>query len=147
MPTIDEQLIFHFRYSSVRHSHITNEIREAISAKHIEVKDAITTADKQMILLEDRLEELNFSSDDEEETRSVEDRTDTLRQFNEERRALNTSKKLLDDLLSKASEEAIVRAATGNQSGFNTITFGNNNSGFQAGVINGTVSGISFGVK
>jgi hypothetical protein len=35
----------------------------------------------------------------------------------------------------------------GRQTGSTTVTFGAQNSGFQAGVINGPISGISFGGK
>ena len=49
--------------------------------------------------------------------------------------------KLLDELLAK-SQEALTIAALGSQSGSTTITFGNQNSGFQAGVIHG---GVNYG--
>jgi hypothetical protein len=54
------------------------------------------------------------------------------------------SRKLLDELLSKSQEEAVAKLATRNQTNSTTVTFGDQNSGFQAGVIHGGVSGISF---
>ena len=41
-----------------------------MSTKQAEVKSAITTADKQLVVVENKLEELNLSSDDEEATGS-----------------------------------------------------------------------------
>jgi hypothetical protein len=134
-------------YSSVRHSHITEEIKRTISTKQTEVKSAITTADRQLVVLESRLEELNLSSDDEEAGEPSEGRGEVLRQLEEERRALQVSQKLLDELLSKSQEEAVAKAAAGSQANSTTVTFGNNNSGFQAGSISGGISGMTFGGK
>jgi hypothetical protein len=132
------------RYSSVRHSHITEEIKKTISAKQTEVKGAITTADRQLVVLENKLEELNLSSDDDDAAGSSEGKTEALRQLEEELKGVKASQKLLNELLSKSQEEAVAKAA-GNQSCSITVTFGAQNSGFQAGNINGGVSGINFG--
>ena len=133
-----------YRYSSVRHSHITEEIKKTISTKRTEVKGAITTADRQLVVLENKLEELNLSSDDEEAAGSREGKTEALRQLEEESKGVKASQKLLNELLSKSQEETVAKAA-GNQSGPTTVMFGAQNSGFQAGNINGGVSGITFG--
>jgi hypothetical protein len=69
-----------------------------------------------------------------------------LRQLEEGRKAVNASRKLLEELLSKSQEEAVAKAAR-NQSHSTTVTFGNQNSGLQVGTINGGVSGIKFGGK
>jgi hypothetical protein len=143
---VDDELILRYRYSSVRHSHITEEIKKTISTKQAEVKGAITTADKQLVVVENKLEELNLSSDDDEAARSKEGRTETLRQLEGELDAVKVSQKLLEELLTKSQEEAVAKAA-GNLSPSNTVMFGDQNSGFQAGIINGGVSGISFGGK
>jgi type I site-specific restriction endonuclease len=135
-----------YRYSSVRHSHITEEIKRTISTKQAEVKGAITTADKQLVVLENKLEELNLSSDDDEAAGSREGKTETVRQLEEVLNAVKASQKLLSELLSKSQEEAIAKAA-GNQSPSTTVRFGGQNSGFQAGTINGGVSGTKFGGK
>jgi hypothetical protein len=143
---VEDELILRYRYSSVRHSNITEEIKKTISTKQAEVKGAITTADKQLVVLENKLEELNLSIDDDEAAGSRDGRTETLRQLEEELEAAKASQKLLNELLSKSQEEAVAKAA-GNLSPSTTVTFGDQNSGFQAGTINGGVSGISFGGK
>jgi hypothetical protein len=141
------ELTLPHRYSSVRHSQITEDIKKTISTTQAEIKGAITTTDKQLVVLESKLEELDLSSDDEEAAGHKEGKTEALRQFEEERKAVIASQRLLDELLSKAQEEAVAKAAATNQGSSTTVTFGNQNSGFQAGVINGGVSGINFGGK
>jgi hypothetical protein len=47
----EDGLTLPYRYSSVRHTHITEEIKKTISAKQAEVQDAITTADRQLDVL------------------------------------------------------------------------------------------------
>lgn len=135
-----------YRYSSVRNSHITEEIKKTISTKQAEVKGAITAANKQLVVLENKLEELDLSSDDEDAAGAKEGKAEALRQLEEERKALDVSRRLLDELLSKSQEEAVARAA-GNQDHSTSVKFGDHNSGFQAGTISGGVSGIKFGGK
>lgn len=132
-------------YSSVRNTHLTEEIKKTISTRQDEVKGAMTTTEKQLIVLESKVEEMNLSDDDEVAT-LVEGKTEALRQLEEELKGVKASQKLLGELLSKSQEEAVAKAA-GNQGGSTTLTFGAQNSGFQAGIINGGVSGTSFGRK
>ena len=97
-------------------------------------------------MLENKLEELNLSSDNDDTARSGEGKAEVLRQLEEELNGVKASQKLLNELLSKSQEEAIAKAA-GSQTGSVTVSFGAQNSGFQAGSINGGVSGINFGGK
>ena len=90
-------------------------------------------------MLENKLEELNLSGEDEEAAAPKEGKAEALRQFEEEHKALNASRKLLDELLSRLQEEAVAKAA-GNQNHSITVTSGEANTGFQAGIINGPVS-------
>jgi uncharacterized protein involved in exopolysaccharide biosynthesis len=118
-----------------------------MSLVQAEVKGAITTTNKQLVVLESRLEELNLSSDDEEDASAKEGKAEVLQQL-EERKALEVSRTLLDELLSKAQEDAVAKAAAKSQDSsttVTTVTFGNQNSGQQAGVINGGVHGAVFG--
>jgi hypothetical protein len=102
----------------------------------------MTTADKQLIVLENRVEEINLSNDEEVAT-PAEGKTEALRQFENELEGVKASQKLLNELLSKSQEDAVEKAA-GNQRGSTTVTFGAQNSGFQVGNINGGISGISW---
>jgi len=96
------------------------------------------------------MEEMGLSDDDDDDdddaTTPAEGKAGALRQLEEERKALDASRKLLNELLAKAQEEAVAKAA-GIQSPSTTVTFGDNNSGFQAGTITGGVSGLTFGRK
>jgi len=92
------------------------------------------------------VKEMNLSDDEEEVAAPAEGKTEAMRQLEEEVKGLKASQKLLQELLSKSQDDAIARAA-GNQSSSTTVTFGAQNSGFQAGNINGGVSGITFGGK
>jgi hypothetical protein len=97
-------------------------------------------------VLENKLKELNLNSDDDNAAGSSEGKIKTLRQLEEELKGAKASQKLLNELLSRSQEEVVAKAA-GNQSDSITVTFGAQNSGFQARNINGGVSGINFGGK
>jgi len=133
-------------YSSVRNSHVTEEIKKTISTKQDEVNSAITAADRQLVVVENKLEELNLSSDDDDPAESSQGKDEVLRQLEEELKGAKASQKLLNELLIKSQEEAIARAA-GVQTGSFTVSFGAQNSGIQAGNINGGFNGMKFGGK
>jgi cellobiose phosphorylase len=135
------------RYSSIRHTHITEEIKRTISAKQVDIKAAIGAADEQLVALGSRVEELQLTSDDQQADESTKSRAEALRQLEEERKAIAETRKLLDELLSKVQEEAVARVAGENQSRSTSVIFGDQNSGFHAGTISGGVSGLSFGGK
>jgi hypothetical protein len=119
-----------------------------MSLVQVEIKGAVTTTAKQLVVLESKLEELNLSSDDDEEAGTKEGKAEALQQLGEERKALEASRTLLDELSSKAQEEAVAKAAAKRQDSATTVTtvkFGDQNSGQQAGVINGGVHGAVFG--
>ena len=126
---------------------MTEEIQKTIATRQTDVTRAIDTADRQLIVLEDRIEELDVSESGHEEDAGEADKAEALAQLQQARSALETSRKLLEELLSKSQEEAVAKAAEGTATHSTNMTFGNGNSGFQAGAINGAVSGISFGAK
>jgi uncharacterized protein (DUF3084 family) len=112
-----------------------------MSLVQAEVKGAVTATDKQLVVLESRMEELDLSSDDDEEAATREGKAEALQQLEEERKALEASRSLLDKLLSKA-QEAVAKAAAKSPDSSTTVsnmTFGNQNSGQQNGVVYGGV--------
>jgi hypothetical protein len=135
------------RYSSIRHTHITEEIRKTILTKEAEISKAITSTDRQLAEVESALGEIHLTGSRHERGQNEEDITNAVKQIEEERAALGSSRKLLEELLSKAREDVIARAASESQIRSTQVTFGNNNSGFQIGISNGPISGISFGGK
>jgi TolA-binding protein len=112
-----------------------------MSLVQAEVEGAVTTTNKQLVVLESKLEELNLSSDDDEEVGSKEGKAEVLQQLEEERKALEVSRTLLDELLLKAQEEAVSKAAAKAPDSSTTVTatFGDYNAGLQTGVIHGNV--------
>ncbi|KAF1935662.1 hypothetical protein EJ02DRAFT_484084 [Clathrospora elynae] len=102
-------------YSSVRHTQITEDIRGTMSLVQAEIKGAVTTIYKQLVVLESKLEELNLSSDDDEEAGPKEVKAEALQQLEEERKALGASRMLLEELLLKAQEDAVAKAAAKSQ--------------------------------
>jgi len=106
----------------------------------------MTTAERQLVVLDSKMEEMNLSDEDDEAAVPAEGKAEALKRLEEERKALDASRKLLNELLAKAQEDAVAKA-TRSRSGSTTVTFGNNNSGFQAGTITGGVSGLTFGGK
>jgi hypothetical protein len=83
-----------------------------MSLVQAEIKGAVTTTNKQLVVLESKLEDLNLSSDDDdEEASSKEGKAEALQQLEEERKAMEASRRLLDEPLSKAQEEAVAKAA------------------------------------
>jgi hypothetical protein len=104
----------------------------------------VATTNRQLIVLENNLGELSLS-DDDEDTESEENKAAVQKQLEEGKKALDSSLKLLTELLSKAQEDAVAKAAGGDQSHHTTI-FGDNNSGSQVGVVYGSVTN-TFGGK
>lgn len=94
------------------------------------------------MVLESKLEDINLSNDNGV-AGLIEGKSETLQQLEGELKVVKVSQKLLNELLSKSQEEAVAKAVVP----LTIVTFGNQNSGLQAGTINGGVSGISFGGK
>ncbi|KAI4086330.1 MAG: hypothetical protein L6R37_008425, partial [Teloschistes peruensis] len=111
--------------------------------KQTEIEGAVNKTDEQLIVLENKFKEFHLSNngqDAAESTESIGSKAEVLQQLEEERKVPSVSQKVLDELLSKSKEEAIAKAAAENQRHSATVTFGNQNSGFQAGSINGPIT-------
>jgi len=133
------------RYSSFRHTHITEEIEKTISIKRAEITGTITATENQLAEVESTLRELHIAGTGQEKGQDTDDKGSAVKQIEGERTALDSSRKLLQELLLKTQEDVIAKAASERQNPSNQITFGSQNSGFQIGISNGPISGISFG--
>ncbi|MCJ1296893.1 hypothetical protein MMC34_008461 [Xylographa carneopallida] len=71
--------------------HVTEEIKKAISTKQDEVNGAITTADRQLVVVENKLGELNLGSDDDDAAGSSQGKDEVLQQFEEEVKGVKAS--------------------------------------------------------
>ncbi|KAK8012069.1 ribonuclease F1 [Apiospora arundinis] len=122
-------------YASIRNGHVAEEIRNVISSRQSEIADAIRTTEARLQAVEDGMTKLDLGPSEQDQQRRGE----------EEEKAFAVSLTLLRELLLKLQTETVAKAAAQSQGSVGTVTFGKQNSGFQAGTINGGVSGISFG--
>jgi hypothetical protein len=150
----EDKLILAYRYSSIPSGQFTEGIKDTISTKHAELERGITIVNKQLVVLEYKLNDLNLSSD--EEAAEVEGKVEVLGQLDEQLKGLKSSQDLLKELLSKIVVWNSGFQAQTINGGVNGIIFGtggngivgaDGNSGFQAGTINGGVWGLVFGGK
>jgi hypothetical protein len=110
----------------------------------VEISKAITSTERQLVEVETSLGELHHGDAGQEQSQNAEDMANTVKQIEEERSALDSTRKLLEELLLKAKEEAIVRAASESQNRSTHVTFGNQGKGFQIGTNNAPISGFNF---
>jgi hypothetical protein len=95
--------------------------------------------------VETGLGELHLGGAGQEQNQNAEDMANTVKQIEEERSALDSSRKLLGELLSKAKEEAISRAASESQNRSIHVTFGTLTKGIQIRISNGPINWKSGG--
>ena len=117
------------RCSSIRSTNITEEIKKAISAKEAELSEALSSTDRQLAEVETSLDKLNFDGASEEQSQHTEDTGNTVKQIEEERNAVELSRKLLEQLLSRAREEAVFKAESEIQSRTTHVTSGSQGKG------------------
>ncbi|KAJ4347130.1 uncharacterized protein N0V89_011068 [Didymosphaeria variabile] len=133
-------------YSSIRHSYVTEDIRRKISTSGVEVSSALGSAKTQLAGVERemgriRLEDTADDADNREDTKN------TIRQLQEERAALQCSRKMLEELQQKAREDAVMQAANQNQGRLHNITLGGTVYGQQNAIVNGGTWTQNFGYK
>jgi len=99
-------------------------------------------ANRQLIVLEDKLKEVTDNTDDEESTGAMDGKNEVLKQLEEDINGVKESLKLLPDLLSKSQEDAIRKAIPGNPIGPRRINFGALNMGVQIGNMSGGTNNV-----
>ncbi|KAK1763951.1 hypothetical protein QBC33DRAFT_548404 [Phialemonium atrogriseum] len=130
-------------HSSLRHTHLTEEVRTMVSNKEAVISNAIAGTDRQLAEVKARFEELNQGH--QQEQAETKDEADERAQIGEEQKTLDASQKLLEELLKTIREEMGRKEAQ--KAHMPTVTFGTGNSGLQIGVSNGAISGVTFGVR
>lgn len=93
------------RHSSIRHSGITTEIRKQITASEFQIAAASKVRDENLAEVEKRLKNVSLK-DAGQESGEATDKSEALKQIEEERKALSKSRKLLGDLLAKTKERS-----------------------------------------
>jgi hypothetical protein len=135
-----------YRYSSLRHTRLTEEMKKTISMRQGDIESAIRTTDNQIADIRTRRE--GFGPVDRAQAAAdPETEADMKRQLDEEHKALYISRRLLNELRLKVQESTIVNVMARNENNSTRVMFGNQNSGVQIGVSNGPITGINFGVK
>ena len=132
------------RYSSIRTTGITKEIKEAILTKETETSKAVISTDKQLTEVENNLENLQLDNTQQNCNQNAESTDTAIQQVEQERSFLNLSRKLLEELLLKIRDEAGMRVTNEGQDHSTHTTFGNLGKGFQIVTNNGPISGFNF---
>lgn len=99
----------------------------------------------QLTLDDEKTKDDGQKTTDDDQKTTDDDLSTSIKHLQEERAALDVSRKLLEELRLKASEEAVAQAKRKLFPYNATVTFGGNNSGFQAGVVHGGVQNMTFG--
>jgi hypothetical protein len=135
-----------YRYSSLRHTRLTEEMKKTISMRQGDIESAIRATDNQIADIRTRRE--GFGPVDRAQAAAdPETEADMKRHLDEEHKALYISRRLLNELRLKVQESTIVNVMARNENNSTRVMFGNQNSGLQIGVSNGPITGIRFGVK
>jgi hypothetical protein len=137
-------LIVMCRHSCIRSGNITEQIKTSISAREVEISTAISSTDVQLAAVQTGLEEVRLIDAGEDRIEDAEDVATTIKQIEEERIALDLSRKLLEELLGRVRDEAAFKGASETQTSSRRIIFGNLDKGFQIGTNNATISDIQF---
>lgn len=88
-----------YRYNSIRSTYVTEEIKKTVSTKQAEISTAISSTDRQLADVETSLGELHLGGASQDKIQNAEDMANTVKQIEEERRALDSTRKLLEELL------------------------------------------------
>ena len=121
--------IFH-RYSSIRNSQLTNEVRQSVASQQRSIIAASNSTQTEVAMVERTLGEVQSRQTDDLDTEEEEEDLDiTVVTLTDLMNALTLSQTLLQELLSKTEAVEITKAAAG--SGTTNITFGTNNEGVQ----------------
>ena len=132
------------RYSSIRNTHITGDIREAVTARETDIAAAANMTNARLADVESCLAEMKIDETETRDENGTDDLESALAQLKDELTALKSSQSLLPELLSRAKSDGAQLEAAG-QKAITNVTFGDRNSGFQVGVSNGNISNITLG--
>lgn len=136
-------MLITYRCSSIRSGNITEQIKTSISARETELSTAISSTDTQLAAVESVLEVVRLDDTSEDRIQDAEDVANTVKQIEEERSALDSSRTMLEELLRRVREEAVFKAGK-MQTNSTHITFGNLERGFQIGTNNAAIRDIHF---
>jgi hypothetical protein len=112
---------------------MTEDLRTAITRLQEDVKSALTNTDRQLVLLDDKKEDMDRDDDEEEGN------PEKLQLLEERLKAMEASHGLLEELLLHAQEDMIAKAAAEDKSNSSTkstvVVHGDQVSGMKVGTI------------
>ena len=115
------------RHSSIRHSHITEEVQKIVATKEVQVNEAITTIDESKTRVESELKDVYVADRNQSISEDAEDQVKAVEGIIEEKVALGASQIALRKMLWKTEERTGVTV---------TNIFTDDSSKVLAGVIN-----------
>lgn len=130
---IDIRILTQSTMSSLKSIHqgqITEEIKQTLVSQQGELENASRAVEAEGVAIENKLKLLTM----EDAPEDVEHQ-DTLKQLKEQRKTLEASQRLLEELLSRVQESAkAANATTKTEFGQISMTWGAQNSGIQLGI-------------
>jgi len=115
-----------------------------LSSRQAEVTSTISAVDTEADEAERSWALLHASEDGQSSQQDEGDKESAARAINEEVAMLRTSQQIMRSLIA-SMQAKVAECATGSVSKVSTsITFGDNNRGFQLGTQSGPISGLSF---
>jgi hypothetical protein len=135
------------RYSTIRTTTMTEEIKRELSARQAEMTATISTVDTQVGLAEQSLTQMRLTEEHQSGQEDEEDMEGAAWAIEDELAMLRSSQETMRKLISSMQAELAERAAGGVSNSSTSVSFGDNNVGFQAATISGSVSGLSFGKR
>ncbi|KAJ5902103.1 hypothetical protein N7495_002631 [Penicillium taxi] len=123
-------------YSSIRHAHMTEDIRTIVAVRQGEISTAIQITNSQSAEVDRMIQDA-----DAPDLMQDEECSNAARQLRGEQDALSLSQRLFDELLLKVQEPAISQAMAEHQARpvYNTSFSGANHGGQQIGVSNAPI--------
>ncbi|KAK7928765.1 hypothetical protein PG985_005763 [Apiospora marii] len=132
-------------HSSMHNQTVTEELNSAMTKKDQEISISMTATDQQLVTLEHTFQRFGITGPDDSSSSADEDEAGLRRAMREEQALLRTLHQLLEELKLKNQDEA--KKIAQYQKASVQVTFGGNNSGFQLGMNNGHISGVTFGSR
>ncbi|KAF7540073.1 hypothetical protein G7054_g1708 [Neopestalotiopsis clavispora] len=132
-------------YGSIRQGRAIESIQGTLQARKDKIVQAVGVAERQLAAMDIYTKPNSENEEMPQHIQSAESTAQAEQRIRDDREALRASAALLKELSIKSEREELLKAAERERSRTTTVTFGNNNSGFQTGIINGSVSGITFG--
>jgi hypothetical protein len=131
-------------YTTIRDAANTQEIKEMLSARQAEMTSTILVLDTQISSAERSLALFQPAENGRFNEQDAEDMESAMWAVKEEVAMLRASQEIMRSLIASVQAK-LVEGATGGVSNYSTsVSFGDNNRGFQVGTHSGSISHLSF---